>query len=108
MASPRIGGHCVGMVHCLNEMKKDEEKRMEVKQQKVVSRMVASADGQVFCTRLPKQRHGEEEEECIFRAVEEKGIQWAQHWQCESELEKLEDKPWRNEEFKVRKKEFQG
>ena len=49
---------------CLYEMKKkDEEKRTEVEHQKLVSRMIASADGGtgLLCTKSPSQRRGEEE-----------------------------------------------
>ena len=51
----------------LNEMrKKDEEKRMEVGHQQLVSRMIRSAEGEtcLLCKKSPNQQLGEEE--CRF------------------------------------------
>ena len=32
--------------------------------------------------------------------MKKKKREWAKYWQCDSEVQSMEDKPWRNEEFK--------
>ena len=31
---------------------------------------------------------------------EAKRKEWAKHWQCDEEIQKMQNKPWRNEELK--------
>ena len=35
-----------------------------------------------------------------LRRCEEERKVWAKHWQCDSEVQGVEDKPWRNEEVR--------
>ena len=35
-----------------------------------------------------------------LRGCEEKRKVWAKHWQCDSEVQGMQDKPWRNEELR--------
>ena len=42
---------------------------------------------------------GEEDAKLLTRC-EEKRKEWADHWQCDTKVQDLRDKPWRNEELK--------
>ena len=68
-----------------------------------MSQMIKSADGSAgFCTRSPSPRHGEEG--CIFLKKKEeedarqmdrceaKRKKWARHWQCDENVQNMEDK----------------
>ena len=35
------------------------------------------------------------------KECEEKRKEWAKHWQCNREMQVLEERPWRNEEFRI-------
>ena len=83
---------------------------MEVEHQKLVGRMVKSADGRKgllhTITNPTAWRGGvqilKEEEEDVkpLARCEEKRKEWATHWQCDTEVQELKDKPWRNEKLK--------
>ena len=89
----------------LNEMKKkDEEKRIEAEHQKLVSRMIASADGgasllhkitKPITWREKMQILKEEEEDATS---EEKRKKWAKHWHCGAKVQdKVQDLGQRRE-----------
>ena len=88
------------------EMKKDEERRMEVRQQKLVSRLGRSAEGGTGLLHKitkPTARRGgvqilkkEKEDAKPLAKCEEKVKDWAGHWQCDTKVPDLQDKPWRN------------
>ena len=90
--------------------KKDEEKRMEVEQQKLFSRMIKSAGGRTGhvhkITKPTAWRGGvqmlkdEEEDGQPSARCEEKKKEWAKHWQCDTKVQDLNDHPWRHEELK--------
>ena len=43
-----------------------------------------------------------------MKRCEEKREEWAEHWQCDFEVQGLEDMPWRSEGLKVWKKGCQA
>ena len=105
--------------------KKGEEKKIQEEHQKLVSRMIASAEGTTGLlhkiTKPTAWRGGvqilEEEQEDTkpLARWEEKRKEWAKHWQCGTEMQDLKDKPWRNVDLKqleedmprIMEKEFQ-
>ena len=85
----------------LHEMKKnDEGKRMEVDHQKLVSRMIRSAQGGTWRGRGVQILKEEEEDAKPLARCEEKKKEWAKRWQCDTKVQDLKDKPWRNDELK--------
>ena len=42
----------------------------------------------------------EEENAFLLDRREAKKKEWAKHWQCNEEIQSVQDKPWRNEELK--------
>ena len=84
--------------------KKDEEKRMELEHQKLVSSMIKSAEGGTGLlhniTKPTAGRGGvqilkeEEEDAKPFARCEEKRKEWAKHWQCDTKVRDLKDMPW--------------
>ena len=42
----------------------------------------------------------EEEDARLLDRCEAKRKEWANHWQCDEEVQNVEDKPWKNEELK--------
>ena len=57
-----------------------------------------------FCIGSQSLQHGElkneEEDARLLDSCEAKRNEWAKHWQCDENLQKVEDKPWKNEELK--------
>ena len=37
----------------------------------------------------------------LLKRCEEKRKEWAKHWQCNTEVQDLEDKPWMNEKLRT-------
>ena len=97
---------------CLSEVKKkDEEKRMDVKLQKLVSRMIRSAEGGgtdlLHDTSKSTSWRGELQilqdqvkDVNPLARCEKKRKEWARHKQHDAKVQDLEDKPWRSEELK--------
>ena len=85
-------------------------RRMEVEHQKLVSRMIKSADGSTSLshkiTEPTAWRGGglilkkEGEDARLWARCEEKEQEWAKHWQCGEGVQDVKDKPWRNDESK--------
>ena len=42
----------------------------------------------------------EEEDARLLDRCEAKRKEWAKHWQCDEEIQNMQNKPWRNEELK--------
>ena len=42
----------------------------------------------------------EEEDATLLDRCEAKRKEWAKHWQCDEEIQNMQNKPWRNEESK--------
>ena len=42
----------------------------------------------------------EEEDARLLDRCEAKRKEWSEHWQCNEEIQSMQDKPWRNEELK--------
>ena len=71
--------------------------------QQKVNLLFKSADGSAgFCTRSRNPQHGEEvhrfwkkeeEDAGLMDRCEAKRREWAKHWQCDEEVQNLEDKP---------------
>ena len=91
--------------------KKDEEKRMEVEHQKLVSRMTQHCwwRNRSFLHKIttPTAWRGgvqilKEYEEDVKPSArcEEKRKELATHWQCDTEVQNLQDKPWGHEELR--------
>ena len=82
----------------------------EMKHQKLVSLVIKGADGGTGLlhkiTKPTAWRGGaqisKEEEEDVnpLARCEEKRKERATHWQCDTEVQDLKDKPWENEELK--------
>ena len=95
----------------LEKMKKrDEKEKMEEMHQHKVAQMIKSAEG---CAGLlhkmskPAAWRGgvqilvnEEEDARLLDRCEAKREEWAKHWQCDEELQNVEEKPWKNEELR--------
>ena len=95
-----------------HSLHKDEEKRREEEHQKLVSRILTSAEGG---GRFTAQDHETNSLERRFasagrvggsrctpmrRREGKKRKEWAKHWQCDSEAQGTEDRPWRNEQLR--------
>ena len=42
----------------------------------------------------------EEEDARLLDRCEAKRKEWARHWQCDEEVQNVEEKPWKNEELR--------
>ena len=66
--------------------------------------MIAGAEGGAGSlhkmTKPTAWRRGVQVLEEVERDCEEKGKEWAKHWQCNTEVQEPEDKPWRNVELR--------
>ena len=110
--------------------KKDETKRKEVEHQKLVRRTIKSAEGGTGLFAQNDEAHRFERRFADAREVEDvkpfpdvrrrgengpgtgiatrrcrtymtkHGKCWAKHWQCDTKVQALKDKPWRNVEVK--------
>ena len=82
---------------------------MEEMHQQRVKQMIKSAEGSAGLlhkfTKPTAWRGGskilkkEEEDAMLLDRCEAKRKEWARHWQCEESMQKLGDKPWKNEEL---------
>ena len=94
----------------LEHMKKKYEKEnMEEMHQRKVEKMIKSAEGSAGLlhkiTKPTMWRGGvqilkEEEDARLLDRCEAKRKEWAKHWQCDEEIQNMQNKPWRNEELK--------
>ena len=59
-------------------------------------------DVQGQCMKSPSQRRDEEEVEDakVLARCQEKRKDWMKHWQCGTEVQCQENRPWKNEELK--------
>ena len=69
---------------------------MEDMHQQKVEKMIKSAEGRAGLTSQSQRCGGEEYRD----RCEAKRKEWATHWQCDEEIQQMQNKPWRNEEFK--------
>ena len=93
--------------------RRDEVKRMEAGHDKLVSRMIISADGSTGLFQFSAWRGAggqilmkDEEDAKSIARCEEQMQDWAKHCQCREEVQDAEDKPWRNEELKKLEKDM--
>ena len=104
-------GHDAALVHlgCREEQKKDEKKRREEEHQKLVGRLISRVEGAGFLYRTTKsvawrgclQVLEELRGRCLtHEECEEKRKEWAKQSLCDSEVQGVEDKPWKNEELR--------
>ena len=94
----------------LEEMKKDEEEKMDEMHHQKVAQMIESTDGSAgLLHRISKPtswRGGaqilkkEEEDARLLDCCEAKRKDWAKHWQCDESVQNMEDKLLKNEELK--------
>ena len=80
----------------------------EMRQHKV-AQIIKSAEGSAgFLHKITKPtawRGGtqilkkEEEDARLLDRCETNRDEWAKHWQCDESVQKVEDKPWKNEEI---------
>ena len=92
------------------KQKKDEKKRREEEHQKLVGRLISRVEGGAGflyrttksvawrgCLQVLEELRGRclTHEEC-----EEKRKEWAKQSLCDSEVQGVEDKPWKNEELR--------
>ena len=83
---------------------------MEEMHQRKVEKMIKSAEGSAGLlhkiTKPTNWRRGvqilekEEEDAKLLERCEAKRKEWSKHWQCNEEVQNMQDKPWRNEELK--------
>ena len=83
---------------------------MEEMHQREVEKMIKSAEGSAGLlhkiTKLTMWREGAqildkvEEDAKLLERCEAKRKEWSKHWQCNEEIQNMQDKPWRNEELK--------
>ena len=90
--------------------KKDEKKKMEEKHQQKVEQLINCAKGSAgLLHRITKPtpwrglaqilEEGEEDARLLDRC-EAKRKEWSIHWQCDEEVQNMQDKLWRNEELR--------
>ena len=94
----------------LEEMKKErrEVKMEEMHQQKVAQMMKGAEESAGLLRKISKpaaSRKGaqivvNEEDVRLLDRCEAKRKQWAKHWQCDKEVQNVEEKPWKNEELR--------
>ena len=77
--------------------------------QQKVEQMIKSAEGNAgLCLKItmPTPWRGgtqileKEEDAKLLDRCEAKRKEWAKHWQCDEDVQNLEDKPWKNEEMR--------
>ena len=83
---------------------------MEEVQQQEVTQMIKSAEGSAVLlhkiTKPTAWRGGaqilkkEEDDARLLDRCEAKKKEWVKHWQCDEEVQNVEDKPWKNVELK--------
>ena len=84
--------------------KKDEKKKMEEMHQHKVEQVIKSAEGSAgLLHRITKPtpwRAGGQEDARLLDRCEAKRKEWSAHWQCDEDVQNVQDKPWRNEELR--------
>ena len=94
----------------LEKMKtEDEKKKMQEVHQQKVPQMSKSSEGSAGLfhkiTKPTAWRGGaqilkkEEEDASLSDRCEAQRKEWAKHWQCNEEVQNLDDKPWKNEDL---------
>ena len=87
----------------------DEKRKMEEMHQERVNQMIKSAECSVGLLRkitMPTAWRGaqflkrEEDDFRLLDRCEARRKERAKHWQCYESVQKLEDKPWKNEDLK--------
>ena len=86
--------------------KKDEKVKMEEMHQNKVTQMMESA-GLLHKISEPTACRGgaqifvnEDEDARLLDRCEAKRKEWAKHWQCDEEVQNVEEKPWKNEDLR--------
>ena len=87
-----------------------KQKKMEEMHQRKVEKMINSAEGSAGLlhkiTKPTMWRGGvqilkkNEEDARLLHRCDAKSKEWAKHWQCDEEIQNMQNKPWRNEELK--------
>ena len=90
--------------------KKGEKEKMEEMHQRKVQQMTKSAEGSAGLLHKitkPKMWRGgvqilkkEKEDANLLEQCEATRKEWSKHWQCNEEIQNMQNKPWRNEESK--------
>ena len=89
--------------------RKDEKKRMEEMHQGKVEKMSKGAEwsaGLLHKITKPTPWRGgvqilkKEEEDGLLDRCEAMMKEWAKHWQCDEDVQKMQDKLWRNEQLR--------
>ena len=93
-----------------SEKKEGEKGKMEEGHQQKVAQLIKSAmrrTGLLHKITEPTAWRGEaqipkkeEEDARLLDRCEATRKEWARHWQCDEDVQDLEDKPWKNEELK--------
>ena len=87
--------------------KKDEKGKTEEMHQRKVEKMIKSAEGSAGLLHKITQStmwrrevlKKEEEDARLLNRCEAKRKEWAKHWQCDEEIQNVQNKPWRNEKL---------
>ena len=84
--------------------KKDEKKKMEEMHQHKVEQVIKSAEGSAgLLHRITKPtpwRAGGQDDARLLDRCEVKRKEWSAHWQCDEDVQNVQDKQWRNEELR--------
>ena len=90
--------------------RKNEKEKMEDMHQQKVEKMTESAEGGAGLlhkiTKRTMWRGGvqilkeEEENARLLDRCEAKRKEWTKHWQCEEEIQNMQNRPWRSDELK--------
>ena len=81
-------------------LKKDEEEKEEEMHQRKVEKMIQSAEGSAGLPHQNTKPTMWKGRSTIF-FFGKKRKEWSVHWQCDEEMQSLQDEPWRNEELRV-------
>ena len=103
----------------LEEMtENDEKEKMEELHQHKVAQMIESAEGSAGLLQKISKPTGwrggaqilknEEEDARLVDRCEAKRTEWAKHWQCDEEVQHVEETLWKNEELRNWRKHCQG
>ena len=90
--------------------RKDEKEKMEGMHQRKVENMIQSAEGSAgllhkitkptMCREGVQILEKEEDDARLLDRCEAKRKEWSTHWQCDEEVQSVQDKPWRDEELR--------
>ena len=98
-----------GLLHKITEstMWRREVLKKEEEDARLLNRCEAKRkNGQSIGNVMRKYRIGvqmlekEEEDAKLLERCEAKRKEWSKHWQCNEEIQNMQDRPWRNEELK--------